>query len=131
MLSLAELPEDSSPPPELASLSAPAEEVVPVVEALLVEVVDVVLVRVASLSAVVLLGGAISGVLRGVASETVPPPQAASVKLVRTSADPTVSWRSLRPATRRDLDGAPIRAPVLGPATGALTRPAGPSAGRT
>ena len=71
-------PEGSSLPLELASVSGAPVVLEPVVEALVVAVVALVLVRVASLSAVVLLGGVISGVLRGVASETLLPPQAFS-----------------------------------------------------
>jgi hypothetical protein len=94
--------------PVLAGASlAGVVELDPVAEDLVAEVVAVVLVRVASLSAEVLLGGVISGVLRGVASETVLPPQAPSVKLQRRMSAHAPS------AVRR-----------------ALTLPAGPSAGR-
>jgi hypothetical protein len=68
-------PELDSPEPsgELAELELAAVEVV--------EVVDVEVVRVASPSAVVLLGGMISGVLRGTTSaELPPPPQALRVR---------------------------------------------------
>jgi hypothetical protein len=101
-----------SAPPEacsavLGSVSfAGVVALVAVVEDFVVAAVAVVLVRVASLSADVLLGGVISGVLRGVASETLPP-QAASVKpQARTSAHAPSALRR------------------------ALTLPAGPSAGR-
>jgi hypothetical protein len=54
-----------------------------------VAVVAVVLVRVASLSAVVLLGGVISGVLCGTASETLLPPHAPSAApQTKTSSSP-------------------------------------------
>ena len=102
-----------SAPPEacsavLGSVSfAGVVALVAVVEDFVVAAVAVVLVRVASLSADVLLGGVISGVLRGVASETLPPPQAASVK-------PQARISAHAPSALRR----------------ALTLPAGPSAGR-
>jgi len=92
----------------LAGASAASPELL--FEDLLVEVVDVVdavLVRVASASAEVLLGGVISGVLRGVDSDTVPLPQALS-----TSPHSTTS-RLAAPAARARL-----------------TRPGGPFAAR-
>jgi hypothetical protein len=105
-LSLSVLPDGCSPVLVGASLAGVVE--LPVVEDLVVDVVAVVLVRVASLSADVLLGGVISGVLLGVGSETLLPPQAPRVKpQTRTSAH-------AQSAARR-----------------ALTLPAGPSAGRT
>jgi hypothetical protein len=105
--SLSVPPEACSPVVASASLAG-VVELAPVVEDLVVvEVVAVVLVRVASLSAEVLLGGVISGVLRGVASETLLPPQAVRVK----------------PQTR-------ISAHAPSAARRALTLPAGPSAGR-
>jgi hypothetical protein len=99
-------PEVCSPVLGCASLAG-VVALVPVVEDLVVAVVAVVLVRVASLSAEVLLGGVISGVLRGVASETPLPPQAASVK-------PQARISAHAPSALRR----------------ALTLPAGPSAGR-
>jgi hypothetical protein len=105
-LSLSVAPEACSPVLGSASLAG-VVALVPVVGDLVVAVVAVVLVRVASLSAEVLLGGMISGVLRGVASETLPPPQAASVK-------PQARISAHAPSALRRV----------------LTLPAGPSAGR-
>jgi hypothetical protein len=106
---------DSSLSLELSLLSDSLSPV-PVVEALVVAVVAVVLVRVASLSAVVLLGGVISGVLRGTASETLLPPHAASAApQLKTSS------RANNPARARAARVASSRV--------ALTRPADPSAG--
>jgi hypothetical protein len=102
-----------SAPPEACSAAlgsvslAGVVALVAVVEDFVLAAVAVVLVRVASLSADVLLGGVISGVLRGVASETLPPPQAASVK-------PQARISAHAPSALRR----------------ALTLPAGPSAGR-
>jgi hypothetical protein len=79
-------PPDCSPELELSSLApAPVEALEPVVE--VVAVVEVEVVLVASLSACVLLGGVISGVLRGTASATLPlPPQAPSARPARSMA---------------------------------------------
>jgi hypothetical protein len=125
--------EDSAAPEAVSSVE-------PLLEAFVVEVVAVVLVRVASLSAEVLLGGVISGVLRGVATETPPPPQAASARLQTiTSASALSSARAAplllgagaigpdepsgaRPRAAQDGLRPSPRAP--------LTRPAGPSADR-
>jgi hypothetical protein len=114
-LSLSEPPdEDSSLSFELSLLLLSASPVL-VVEAFVVAVVAVVLVRVASLSAVGLLGGVISGVLRGTASETLLLPHAPSA-----TPHTKINSSALSPARPRDS----LRAPV------ALTRPADPSAGR-
>jgi hypothetical protein len=126
-------PEGSSLPLELASVSGAPVVLELVVEALVVAVVALVLVRVASLSAVVLLGGVISGVLRGVASETLLPPQAFSDNPQRsaTALAPMVV-RKYRAAVRRCGIVRPGSAPGAceGPSPVALTRRAGPSAGR-
>lgn len=77
------VPSAAAPPEDSAALEdSPVGSLLPEDFAVeVVEVVAVVLVRVASLSAEVLLGGVISGVLRGAASLTVLPPQALSAKL--------------------------------------------------
>jgi hypothetical protein len=127
-----------SAPPEVASLALELSSLVPsaVVEDLVgvVAVVAVVLVRVASLSAVVLLGGVISGVLRGAASETLLPPHAPSANPhASASANPLSAARLLpgetRNAARRSTSGPP-RGAFEASSPVALTRPADPSAGR-
>jgi hypothetical protein len=114
-------PADCSPELGLSSL-APLEPVVelePVVDVDVdVEVVAVELVRVASFSAEVLLGGVISGVLRGVTSDALPPPPHAP------RATPQASTSAVAPATMRKARAA------LGPLWIPLTRPAGPSGAR-
>jgi hypothetical protein len=119
LLALSSLaPADCSPELALSSLEPP-EPVVepePVVDVDVdVEVVAVELVRVASFSAEVLLGGVISGVLRGVASDTLPPPPHAP------RATPQASTSTVAPAAMRGARAA------LGPLWIPLTRPAGPS----
>ncbi len=105
-LSSEPVPPDSPLEPDDSSLPV----LVGVVE--LVDVVDVEVVSVASFSAEVSLGGVISGVLLGTASETLLPPQAESPR-------PQRRIRALAPsAIRRLRRGAP------------LTRPRGPCAGR-
>jgi hypothetical protein len=128
-----------SVPPELGSLALALSSLVPsaVVEDLVgaVAVVAVVLVRVASLSAVVLLGGVISGVLRGTASATLLPPHAPKAK-------PQVSTSATAPTATRRLPGeigegarcvtsSPVGGALEESSRVALTRPADPSAGRT
>jgi hypothetical protein len=77
---------------DLSSLDAPpelVEELEPLFAVEVVAVVDVEVVEVASLSAWVLAGGVISGVLCGATSAVLPlPPQAASVRLDRSTAAP-------------------------------------------
>jgi len=82
-LELSPVPAACSPELELSSLApvAELEAVVGVDEVVEVEVVVVEVPCVASLSAWVLLGGVISGVLRGATSAVLPPPpQAPSVR---------------------------------------------------
>jgi hypothetical protein len=124
-----------SVPPEVGSLALVLSSAVPsavVDDLVLVAVVAVVLVRVASLSAVVLLGGVISGVLRGTASETLLPPQAPSAK-PQTSASASALARLLLDETRVGsccVTSGPTRGDCGGASSVALTRPADPSAGR-
>jgi hypothetical protein len=127
-----------SAPPEVDSLVLALSSLVPsaVVEDLVgvVAVVAVVLVRVASLSAVVLLGGVISGVLRGTASETLLPPHAPSAKPQASASasaptGPRLLPGEIRGAAHRSTS-SPIRGELETSSPVALTRPAGPSAGR-
>ncbi len=127
-----------SVPPDVGSLalvlSAPAPSAVVDDLVGVVAVVAVVLVRVASLSAVVLLGGVISGVLRGTASETLLPPHAPSTKpQANTSAAALTATRLLPPAARgraHCVTSSPIRGALEESSPVAFTRPADPSAGR-
>jgi len=127
-----------SVPPEVGSLALALSSLAPsaVVEDLVgvVAVVAVVLVRVASLSAVVLLGGVISGVLRGTASETLLPPHAPSAKpQASTSAAALMATRLLPDEPRGGahcVTSSPVRGALEESSPVAFTRPADPSAGR-
>lgn len=97
---------DSPPPVELVFSSLPADVFAAV------EVVEVAVVSAASFSAEVSLGGVISGVLLGMASETLDPPQADRPIAAKSSTAPAASAAIERERSAR------------------LTRRAGPSADR-
>lgn len=86
---------EASPPVLLSSADEPADEPSPLVAVVEVEVVDVEVVSVASFSAEVSVGGVMSGVLLGTASETLlaphelrPTPQMSTSRLA-----PSVAMR--------------------------------------
>jgi hypothetical protein len=132
-------PVSLSAPPDVDSLELALSSPVPsaVVEdlVLVVAVVAVVLVRVASLSAVVLLGGVISGVLRGTASETLLPPHAPSAKPHASASARAPTVARLPPSPTPGAVDCSTSSPLWGElktsSPVALTRPADPSAGRT
>jgi hypothetical protein len=80
----------------LAGVSLLEDELSPVLLVLfVVVVVDVDVVCTAAASAVVLVGGVISGVLFGTASETLAPPQALSARADSSVADAASTGRAL------------------------------------
>jgi hypothetical protein len=114
-------------------LSSPVPSAV-VEDFVVVAVVAVALVLVASLSAVVLLGGVISGVLRGTASATLLPPHAPSATpqaIKSTTALAAARLFPLEISVARCATPGPIRGVLEASSPVALTRPADPSAGRT
>jgi hypothetical protein len=82
-------------PPSLAGASALEEEPSLVLLVVLVDVVEVEVVCTAAASALVFVGGVISGVLFGTASETLLPPQALSVSPHSSAAHAASATRAL------------------------------------